>query len=516
MSAINFGVEWNAEADLEAALKMELERLEKNPMQKDGRKLTPAQIRDATFAALASAIGESDFQGALDILADTPKLQFELGAFGPVITSLMENFNLPLAQALSARGLKIDRYEMYTHLQKNHNQEMLTYFIEQCQLHDNTNLLEALFLDTLKGFTANVSDNRRQQLRDQRGMLEHVNPRFFVQSLESAQFFPVFLTYTKVPEVERAQLASLSATAWVIPFSNWFASFPNYGFRNGPTVGLKSLKSLLAFLNDFPQAQEGWNTAVENLKVANRTHKDFVARYFKTNEEFKDTQLYKTLAKFQAPMEYCPNHYRAIVPPLEDPLLSQKMGLTSFELQELGATNWMAIDLEEKNGEAPPFEKMPRYVFPSFAHILVKTASQASLALLHSEQGQAAYVQILQEPAVLRNWCLRASVEMITAVVRACPQLTTWTDQHNNCLAHYLVAQRKENSKAFGQLVARLNHNWLLHENELGVSVKDLFKELGATTEMLNTLDNEAIKRSVKDAGVTKTRRTAPAPKRRM
>lgn len=105
---------------------------------------------------------------------------------------------------------------------------------------------------------------------------------------------------------------------------------------------------------------------------------------------------------------------------------------------------------------------------------------------------------------------------MINTVVRACPQLLEWTDNHNNSLAHYLVGLRKESSKTFGQLMARLNHNWLLHENDQGVSVKDLFKTYGASDDMLNTLDKEAIKRSVKDAGIKKTRRTDPSPKRRM
>lgn len=514
MSAIDLGMEWNVSPDLASALKTEQERLEKNPQQKDGRKLTPAQIRDATFAAIAKAIEESDFSLATEILNNHPKLTFELGAFGIIQTNLLENFNRPLAQALSQRGLTLNAYSVYQSLEKRNDPEMLSYFFEKCKQDKVEHLWDNLYHNALKGFTANMSDLRRQELRDQRSALENNDPQIWERSLESERFFPVFLTYTTLPAPERAKIESLGHADWSVPFALWFDSFPNHYYSNDYTVGLKTLKSVLAFLNDFPFAQKGWNTAVENLKRSNQLHKEIVAQYFQPHESFENSRLHSILNTFQK--NRYGNWRRAINAPFTNAPLRENLGLSSFEMQELGACDWDHLELEEKNGEAAPFDEFFAYKLPSFIHLLVNTASQASLALLESEQGKQLYVDCFDEKAVLKNWCMRATPEMINTVVRACPQLLEWTDTHNNSLAHYLVGLRSESSKTFGQLMARLNHNWLLHENDQGVSVKDLFKRFGASDDMLNTLDKEAIKRSVKDAGIKKTRRTDPAPKRRM
>lgn len=514
MSAIDLGMDWNVSPDLASALKTEQERLEKNPQQKDGRKLTPAQTRDATFAAIAKAIEESDFTLATEILNHHPKLTFELGAYAIIQTNLLGNFNRPLAEALNARGLLLSTYTLRQTLEKRNDPEMLLYLIDLCKKDGNTHLLDALYNNALKGFTANMSDLRRQELRDQRAVLEHNDPQILERSLQSEHFFPVFTTYTTLPPFERAQLESLAAADWSVPFTNWFNSFPNHYYRNDYTVGLKTLKSVLAFLNDFPFAQTGWNTAIENLKNANQVHKDCVATYFQTDESFENSQLHHILNTFHKSLYS--NWRRPVNAPYNNPNMAQHLGVSSFEMQELGACDWEHYDLEERDGVAPPFTEFFTYKLPSFVHLLVNTASQSSLALLESEHGRQLYVDCFAEKAVLKNWCVRATPEMINTVVRACPQLLEWTDNHNNSLAHYLVFLRMESSKTFGQLMARLNHNWLLHENDQGVSVKDLFKHFGAKEDMLNVLDKEAIKRSMKDAGIKKTRRTDPAPKRRM
>ena len=512
MSGINFGVDWDVVQDVNAALKTEQARLEKNPLQKEGKKLTPAQVRDATFAEIAQAITESNFQLAQEILANNPKLDFTVGAVAQVEDSLIENFNRPLAQMLNTRGLSLNGYALSEHLKERHDPEMLTHLIEQNKTNGTMEQLDYLYQSTLKGFTANLSELRRQELRAQRSMLEHADLQIFARAVNSDEFVTVFTNYTTLPDPERNQIASISHDNWSVLFYKWFDSFTGHYFSKGATLGLKTIKNVLNFLNDFPAAQNGWNTAVENLRTANQAHKDFIVQYFKPDERFKDTQLYQILNQFQATTH---GFRYSVYEPYSEDTLSKKMGITPFGLQELGASEWMTYDLQEVNGVTPPFMKTSIYKFPSFAHVLVQSASQASLALLESEAGQRAYALCLQEPAVLRNWCLRASPEMINTVVRSCPQLLEWRDSHNNCLAHYLVALRKESSKTFGQLMARLNHNWLLHENDQGVSVKDLFKNFGASENMLITLDKEAIKRSIKDAGVKKTR-TAPAPKRRM
>ena len=510
MSEINLGMQWNVAEDLDAALKTEQERLAKNPQQSEGRKLTPAQQRDATFKEIAQAIDESDFERVQELLASNPKLTFTVGDFGGVYQSLIKNFDIPTAKSFTARGLHLSLYYLYQHLAKSHNATLLEYFIERCEAEKSTNSLDNLYSHCLKGFTSNVSDQRRKELREQRKMLEQQNPNALTKALESESFFPIFTTYNSLlPEVERTQLQELSTENWNTVFTSWFKYFHVKHYRRNPQVGLKMFKNILGFLTDFPQANAGWNAALEFLRVQNQTHKDFVSRYFKTNEDFAQSELGTVLKKFQ-------DGYRSTPFPFKHAKAQAYMGFTSFEMQELGAFDWECNGLTTVNGEKPPFEMMEMYTVPSFVHLMVKSASPASLALLESTQGKQLYVECLKEPAVLKSWCTNAHQDMINTVVRACPQLLEWNDAHNNSLAHYLVFLRSESSKTFGQLIARLNHNWLLQDNDKGISVKNLFKSFGASEDMLNSLDKEAIKRSVKDAGIKKTRRTAPAPKRRM
>lgn len=508
MDTINLGMEWDATADLDAALKTEQERA-KNSQGENGKKLTPAQKREAAFVEIAQSIEHSDWERVDEILIQQPKLVFNMGSYGAVYKALIENFNIAVAKKLIERKLPMNTYSLYQHLGNKHNAALLDYFIERCTTENETHWLQNLYMHTIKGFTGNVSEQQRRDLREQRAVLEKLDPQSLVKSVHRDHFFHIFTTYTVLPDVEKKALETLTQEDWEKSFDAWFASFKDQRYRPSAKIGLKTFKNVLRFLNDTPPARAGWERAVKNLSVQNQVYKDFIAQYFKPEETYSDSQLAKNIKTFSSRYSNPPFPFQQLD-------AQQKLGLTWFEMQELGAADWEYIELKAVNGVAPLFEVMPAYAPPSFVHILVKTASPASLALLESEAGKKVYWECLQEPSVLKSWCLKASQETINMVVRACPEMLQWSDKHNNSVGHYLVFLRAESSQAFGQLIARLNHNWILQENDQGVSVKVLLKSFGATENTLNSLDKEAIKRSMKDAGIKKTRRTDPAPKRRM
>jgi len=506
---INLGVQWDVSPDLQAALKTQQELAAKNPQSKDGKKLTPAQKRDAAFAQVAQAIETGDVEKVDDLLLENPKLVFNIGDYSAVYKALMENFDASVAKKLVERSLHMNTYSVYQHLLRKHQPSLLEYFVEMCTAEKSSHWLKTIYIQALKGFTSNISDQRRKEWREQRSMLEKLDPNAFLKSVAHENFFNIFTTYTSLPEQERKQLETLSEQDWKKSFAAWFESFEETQYRQNPQIGLKSFSNLLNFLRDFPNARIGWDGAVQGLKSQNQAYKDFIVQYFKPDEEFEASELARILKEFHT-------GFRSISFPFKHNEGASKLGLNSFEMQELGASDWGSGTFAANAGVAPPFKQMVRYMAPSFVHILVKTASPASLALLESQSGKDLYWECLQEPAVFKSWCTKASQDMINTVVRACPQMLQWNDKHNNSLAHHLVFLRMESSQVFGQLMARLNHNWLLQENDVGVSVKDLFKSFGATENMLNMLDKETIKRSMKDAGIKKTRRTDPAPKRRM
>lgn len=508
MREINLGMSWDVAPDLASALKADQERAK--PQTENGKKLTPAQKRDAAFVEVAQAIENGEFQKVDEVLAAHPKLTFNMGNCGVVYQSLIDNFDPNICKKLLARGLHLTSYSLYQHLLRGHRPSLLEHFVEMCVAEKSTHWLTTIHKQTLKGFTNNVSEQRRKELREYRVILERFDPNMLMGNLNQIEFFSVFTSYTSpLPHMECEQLKTLTAENWEKSFTAWFKDLEKTQMHQHSQIELKVFNNVLSFLNDFPTAHLGWDRAIQLLHTNNKLYKDFIAQYFKPSEDFENSDLSKILEEFHS-------GYRAISFPFKHNEGASKLGLTSFEMQELGASDWESRNLESYNGVAPPFEKMERYTAPSFVHILVKNASPASLALLESQTGKDLYWECLQEPAVFNSWCKKSSHEMINAVVRACPQMLEWKDQHNNSLAHYLVFLRMESSQAFGQLVARLNHNWLLQDNTRGVSVKDLFKSFGASENMLNLLDKEAIKRSMKDAGIKKTRRSAPATKRRM
>lgn len=511
MASFNFGVEWDAEIGLTEAAEQERERarLEAEKVR-DGRRLTPTQKRDQAYNDLAEAVAEENIPKVKELLAAHPRLTFETGALANLRTALTANFDAELMKLFSDRGLVLDRNEVRTTLLKREDMDLLEYFVGTLN-SQNPHHNQQLHTDSLRAFNPELSDSRRAMFRKYRARIEQEQPELFATTMAKGYIAPRVLGVysSSLPQHEKDALNTLENLDWGNLFGDIISQM------GSSQLPAKYLTSLMEFLCDFPFAQKGWDEAIAKIKSDNTAFHAFVDHYIPDNVPFADTPFVRVIKRHHKKGMYGGDG------PLSPPELAGRattmLNLSPREAVLLHADRFGHMNLQP-NPEPPPFTEFPRYVAPSIVHKFVATASPAVYALLNTDEGKALYTRCLEELPVFHRWCKAVPSELLTATVRACPQWKDWTDRHGNTLAHYLVSLRTESSKSFIQLLARLNHNWLLAENETGVSVKDLFEKYGASADALATLDNESIKRSIKDAGLSKTKRdkTAPALRRRM
>lgn len=506
--SINLGVQWDAAADLSVLLETQQQRQAKRP-QKDnsGPKVTPAQYRDNLFGELAEAITQSDLDRVKEILLDNPKLAFNIGATDQMHIALLKNFDRAIADTLKAREFKMGTYTVYQHLLQSHDPALLQYLIDDVKENNNPYYMVNLYANTFKGF-GQLPERRRLELRAQREMIDAADDTVAQKCMNNPQFRMVFTAYTSaLPASERATIQSLHNADWEKVFTAWLNDL--YKERNFHEITPRMFKSLLDFCNDFPFVQKGWDASMQKLATQNAEYRAFMDTYFDA-ETFSDSTLYKTVDE-QQKANYAGRR--------------REVEFVKFWNKNYAQLGWSDRDLARlvplwpsyyfKENVPLKFNEVPNYTPATFAHILVFAGSEASRALLESETGRSIYQECLKEKEVFGGWCKNASPDLIAAVLRACPSLREWIDDNKNTIAHYLVYLRQESTKTFGQMLARVNHNWLLEANDKGVSVKDLFKMCGAKMDTLNALDNESIKRAIKDAGIKKNR-VEHAPKRRM
>lgn len=511
MTPFNFGVEWDAETSLTEAADQERERarLEAEKVR-DGRRLTPTQKRDMAYNDMAEAVTEEDLPKIKELLAANPRLTFDVGALDKLRTALTTNFDPELMKMFSDRGLMLDRDEVRATLLKREDLHLLEYFVGTLN-SKNPHYNQQLHTETLRAFNPDLSDGRRSMFRKYRARIEQEQPGLFATTMANGYIAPrvVGVYSSSLPQHEKDALGTLDHLDWTKLFTHMVSQM------GSSQLPAKYLTSLMDFLRDFPFAQSGWNKAVEQSRKDNAAFHAFVDTYIPDHGPFSETPFVRVVKRHHKKDMYGGDS------PLSPPELAGRattmLNLSPREAVLLHADRFGHMNLQP-NPEPPPFTEFPRYVAPSIVHKFVATASPAVYALLNTDEGKALYTRCLEELPVFHRWCKAVPSELLTATVRACPQWKDWTDRHGNTLAHYLVSLRTESSKSFIQLLARLNHNWLLAENETGVSVKDLFEKYGASTDALATLDNESIKRSIKDAGLSKTKRdkTAPTPRRRM
>lgn len=512
MTALNFGVEWDSTNSLKSASDKERERARLDAeKERDGRKMTPAQRRDHAYGEISEAASEQNIQRVKELLDENPKIDFQVGAVEELKVNVVENFDTTIATMLVNRGLKLDYNFMANLLAKRENEEMFVFLLNSPSKNQTIpHGVLTLGSTCLKRFSPNISESRRTLYRSYH---KRISEKFssFWQSIANNQYTlkDLVVVFTpELPEEEKQQLANLPEGKWKEAF-NLLLSPGRHAHMNA-----NILQSIVDFCNEYPFAKSHWDTIVSSMPTQAQVFGDFMNTYWPEGVEFTQSELYKTISAFNS-RGYSYSTSEKIEPPMCFQKI--KLGLSDREVAMLRADKWTYLHLKEKNGQHPPFKELAEFSPANLVENLVAGGSAACFALLEDAQGIKVYKESLENPAIFYRWCTQSSLELLNATIKTIPDLKEWTDNHNNTLAHYLVALRQEKSKSFVQMLARHNHNWFLHDNNNGVNVKTLFVENKISNDTLAFLDKEAIKRSLKEAGVSKPRRSKDeAPRRRM
>lgn len=520
MNDITFGVDWAAAQDLEKAANAEIEFAKNhNDKVKNGKKMTPAQHRDAIHKEIADAVVNADLLEVQNLLSNNPTVSLQEGDHRLIHTALLKHFDKQIAQALSQRRLYLSAYDMKKELERYPNIALLQHLIEKSLVKSPDTMesnLEDLRDQSLGSFDPKISLARRDLLRSVRLEIEKSYPNAITQA-NNRYIEGCFLRYqSDLTPDDICSLNKIEPVQWEQLFSNYFTDV--YERSSLPTA--QNVQRIVSFTSDFSNARQGWNAAVKILSARNRAFTTTIETLWDESVSYEHSVLKKILYKFGH------STYNPRVPYASEPCGSR---LTSVQCALLGLPERSQLPwnkafpqnfemVKEIHGAKNPLQTFEAYTPASFVHLLIETSAPASMALLESEEGRARHFEALSDPQVLVGWCQNATPSTIAAVVKHCPQWKSWVDAHGNNLGHYLTAVRYESSKTFAQLINRINHEWVLQANNLGHTVKDVFKKNGATVEALNVLDNENIKRSLKSAGITKTKRNSNAPtlKRKM
>lgn len=512
MTALNFGVEWDSTSSLKSASDKERERARLDAeKERDGRKMTPAQRRDHTYAELSEAASEQNVQKVKDLLEANPKIDFQVGALEELKVNVVENFDTAIATMLVNRGLHLDYSFMATLLAKRENEDMFVFLLNSSSKNQSIpHGVLTLGSACLKRFSPNLSDSRRALYRSYH---KRISEKFsgFWQTIAKNQYTlkDLVMVFTpELPEEEKQQLGNLPAGKWKEAFDLLLA--PGRHTQMNANV----LQSIVDFCNEYPFAKNHWNNIISTMPTKAQVFIDFMNTYWPEGVEYTQSEVYKTISAFNS-RGYSYGSSDKIEPPMC--YQKNKLGLSDREVAMLRADKWAYLYLKEKNGQHPPFQELAEFSPANLVESLIASGSPACFALLEDDQGIKVYKKALENPAVFYRWCNHSPLDLLNATIKALPHLKEWTDNHNNTLAHYLVALRQEKSKTFVQMLARHNHNWFLHDNDNGVNVKTLFVDNKISNDTLAFLDKEAIKRSLKDAGVSKPKRSKEeAPRRRM
>lgn len=508
MTGLNFGVEWDSKESLKIASDKERERARLDAeKERDGRKMTPAQRRDHVYSELNDAAIEQNVQRVKDLLAENPKIDFQIGELEQLKTSVIENFDTTIATLLVERGLRLDYNAMAHVLTKRENEDMLLFLFDYKNKNEGiSHGVMTLGNLSLKRFSPNISDSRRALYRHYHKRIEERFPGFWpaVAANWSTLKGLVVVFTPELPAEEKQQLAELHDGKWSEVFKN-LLSWNRYTSTNANV-----LQSVVDFCNEYPFAKAQWDSIVAKMPTEAQVFHSFVDTYWPEHTPFTGSELYKAITTFNRNGF----HY---TDKLEPPTCHQKtkLGLSDREVLMMRADKWAYFHFTEKNGQKPPFTELPEFAPANLVEGMVASGASACFALLEDEQGLAAYKQALENPAVFYRWCSKSSVDLLNATLKNIPSLKEWTDSHNNTIAHYLVALRQEKTKTFVQMLARHNHNWFLHDNDNGVNVKTLFVDNKISNDTLAFLDKEAIKRTLKEAGVAKPKRSKDEPPRR-
>ena len=143
---------------------------------------------------------------------------------------------------------------------------------------------------------------------------------------------------------------------------------------------------------------------------------------------------------------------------------------------------------------------MPRSGAPSFTALLLGVGAPAIATLVNTPAGRSSIAAALADPVVGRAFALAAPTALFSDVIRACPELTAWTDNHGNTLAHHRVRDHNANKNWVDHMVA-LDHQWLLTPNAWGHTARDLIQDPnvgGASPQLLAHLDAKLMGKAVR------------------
>lgn len=517
MNNITFGVIWAATEDLQKAAEAEVEFAKNhNDKVKNGKKMTPAQHRDAIHKEIADAIVNGDAVEVKQLLSNNPTVSLNDGTYRIIHTALLKHFDAEIARDLSLRYCNLSPYDIKKELERYPNLALLQHLIQK-SLKKSQDKMEGNLADlrdqSLRSFDPKLSMTRRDMLRTYRLEIEKAYPNAIPQALNS-YIEGCFLRYQADLSPEDIQsLNNISAKTWKKMFGKYFTDI----LERSSLPTAQNVQNIVQFTSDFPSARQGWNDAVQILSARNQAFTTTIETLWDDNVSYDHSALKKVLCTFgkstygHGPYDVHPTHSRTTS------LRCALMGLSErAQLPWAKVFPQNLVMVPERKGEKNPLNVFEPYMPASFVHLLIETCAPAAMALLESEEGRARHFEALTDPQVLVGWCKNATPSTIAAVVKMCPQWKKWVDLQGNNLGHYLTTVRFESSKTFAQLITRVNHEWVLQSNAQGHTVKDIFKKNGATEDALNVLDNENIKRSLKSAGINKTKRDAPAPKRRM
>lgn len=524
MDKFNIGLDYNLEENLNEFVEDEARReaLERQ-RERDGKKMTPAQKRDTLFEEIGTAVAADDMDVVKNILLENPKLDFTIGAFHHVKNAVMENFSTEWVNVFAGRKLPLSHYEMIQVLCRRRNDDMLDYVLNS---NGDSPVKSAmgLFQETYKLFNPKLSTVRRELLNyyDQRfdELIEKSDtPNFYAETFgkhPSTVADCIKLYSNDLPQKQKDRLAALEQTA------NW-----NDVFKSIIEHKIKSshMASVIAFCKAYPFANLKWNETLKNMSLQAQKYEDYIATHWgDQSKPIGQTELLTlSIEKMKSDSNQATHYARSYIQTFEamkttnlteqhDRKLFTSLQLTEYQLfRHLGVGRHNFQKSYYFAGILP--ENCPK----TFVHALLQEASSPVLVLLKNEKGQKMVEDaLINDLQTLKKWADNADVDMIGKVLKSCKGLKTWTDEQGNTIAHYLTVFRREKTKTFGLMLARNNNDWYLQENAAGFSIKDLFKKNGATENMIIDMDKELLTRTLKDAGIRKSKKVEQSKKRKM
>ena len=168
--------------------------------------------------------------------------------------------------------------------------------------------------------------------------------------------------------------------------------------------------------------------------------------------------------------------------------------------------------------QAPPTQMLPQSGSPSFTALLLESAAPALKMLLGTPNGRSALTTALADATVAHRFARAAPQPLFSAVVRALPELTSWTDSHGNTLAHHRVHEKNAN-KTFVEHLVALNPDWMMQKNNQGFSVRDLIIHPdvgGASPETIAHLDAKMMGKAVRASAEVKRKIHGKSGSRKM